>query len=101
MRIGILLHQFLADEAVSVEPLMRAEVLRQRIELPAAFVDRFARTRSIGVNVLARQRLNTNFIKDFRVVLDNHGLALDNRLPMLFPALISAKKAQKANQLSN
>jgi hypothetical protein len=80
---------------------VRAEVLRHRIKPPAAFVDRFARTRSIGVGVLARQRFNTNFIKDFRIVLDSQGLALDNRLPMLFPALISSKKAQKANQLSN
>jgi hypothetical protein len=27
-------------------------------------------TRSIGVDVLTRQRLNTNLIKNFRIVLD-------------------------------
>jgi hypothetical protein len=67
--------QFLAHEAVSIEPLVRAEPLRHRIKLPAAFVDRCARTRSIGVDVLARQRLNTNLIKDCRIVLDGHGPA--------------------------
>ena len=67
--------QFLAHEAISIEPLVRAEPLRHRIKLPAAFADRFARTRSIGVDVLARQRLNTNLIKDCRIVLDGHGPA--------------------------
>ena len=58
---------------------MRAEVSRHRIELPAAFVDRCARTRSISVDVLTRQRLNTNLIKDFRIVLDVHGPTCSGR----------------------
>jgi hypothetical protein len=44
MRIRVQGRQFLAHEAVSIEPLVRAEVLRHRIKLPAAFADRFART---------------------------------------------------------
>ena len=47
--------------------------MRHWIKPPAAFVDRFARTRPIGVDVLARERLHTNLVKDFRVVLDGHG----------------------------
>jgi hypothetical protein len=58
---------------------VRAEVSRHRIKLPAAFVDRCARTRSISVDVLTRQRLNTNLIKDFRIVLDGHGPTCSGR----------------------
>ena len=92
MRIGISLRQFRADEAVSVEPLVWAEGLRHRIKLPAAFADRFACTRSIGVDVLACERLNTNLMKDFRIVLDGHVPALRQiAFPLVFPIQKSGK----------
>jgi hypothetical protein len=60
--------------------------LRHRIKFPAAFADRCARARSIGVDVLTRQRLNTNLVKDFRIVLDGHGPWLADRNSSRFAA---------------